>query len=151
MLCWTTTMFWRWEQRGDLRGRSQPLAGGDVTNLGDDSVTQRPIGLRFFYTHARWKLEQVKEAQGGLFSFLVSSPPGWGRTVSLPFDSGWLQYNCMHLPNTGKVKFAEFPGPLTTKSEHYSADQEEGQWVTNCFSTDLLDAWLHANAASFRH
>lgn len=73
-------------------------------------MTQRPIGLRFFFLHTpTLKIGASKRSTG--WTFLI---PG-------EFT------DCMHLPNTGKVKFAEFPGPLKTKYEHYSANQEEGQ------------------------
>lgn len=49
------------EKQGDLSGRSHPLAGGDVTNLADDPVTQRVLLLFLPRTLKIWSEQNKQE------------------------------------------------------------------------------------------
>lgn len=96
-------MFRGREKPGALIGRSQSLAGGDVTNLGDDSATQL---FFFFTTHTAAIVGASKgEAEGGLFSILVSSL----TSLFLSFvHVELIAYSCAPLPKMTRVTFAEF-------------------------------------------
>lgn len=90
------------------------MAGGDVTHHVDDSATRQPIALCFFlYRQHSGNLERAKEAEGGLFSFVVSS-----LTSLCCVNVCLMAHNCVHLPNMTKVKFAQILDLLQTDSEH---------------------------------